>query len=1242
MKKLVFAVVAACGVFGFAQAEDLTVPFGETYDLPETATYDNVTVHGTLNIPSGLQLTATNVALGPDEGDSAVINVLGNIAASLKVTGTTTVGANGGTGKIVAMTDGTVSTGVLNIPNVVIAANATSSASGMVDFLEIGKVGVNVKKWENKHAALSARIRTRSGQLGVVQNYGATYFTGKFRIEGYDETSTVNFGAEWMPWTLNSGALTIAAVNQDVTFVNKSSGDYPPIGLGSGLTWEGVRDVILNSSANLAPSANDQLPSGPDHGILRVKAANASLCLGSKTVHLNGLDAASGPSKESGGAVRGTAVGKLVFGSGDVDGTLVGHIQAVLPVEKTGAGTLTVTGTSSLGTITVNEGTLCVKAAFDAEQINVAEGATLEIDGVTVTPSVGAVIRGNLVLKNGGRLVVDTVLSCEEPMRIDGGWSCTSLTKEGVGACIVAGAYAVSSNIHVKAGSLSFGAAGYNCRLFKWNVTNWQRPDWCEPNTKAGMFYLGDLALVDENGQWNCKGLATSGTGIVVDPADLAAGTAAFGAGHEFLSGCDQVSNLFDGLQYKRLGITSPLTTADGGVTLYLRLKDAANPAVAYDFGAAYGGCPKSWTWSGSCDNGATWKVLNEVTDFTTSGSQSENWFDGSGLGETVPKRFVFNSPDPAFVIPGVKNMPEFARIRVDKDAVLDFTNVTGGQRVNGVAIDAGLGGGKVKNAIFEKTGVIDIVGVTESLQAKEAKELPFVCEDSQGMENLDGWQVAVDGVLVPGLAVSYDAENGKFTVSVTVSVDYLRVTESGAGALTLGAVLVIDIDSNVAYTNEAALSGTGTLVKRGLGTLELSQDSSDFSGEIVVAGGVLGGAVTNAFGSGCVTVLSSADAKARAVIGSATTATAYDNNFVFAGDSDASYAALQIITAQQKRVDVNGSIEASCRLDVTDSGSSNGQDKTVVYFNGDVTAVGQTVNYPTDNSTSWNGTLQIGTFRAKADYPRMGEHCFYGRGNAIGRIELGYNQLSLMSTNALGGAVVSQIGTEDEVRRGIITFRNGCDQTAAYIRQDSRTQANKRFVCSDDGDMTLTLTGGVSEAWCQYWFDCENNKKRISLVVDAVNDDFVQTFSNSVSVAGGDYVVKNGTLRFAGASSATSVTSITVEGGAFELESTLENAFAAVTNVSIGADARVRISAASVTPFCALKPNLQLDAASILELPEGAAVTVHSAWLGTKRLYAGTYTGEGGPATAKVVPWISGAGTLTVKAGSALILIFR
>lgn len=88
---------AGCGA-SFLQAADLTVAVGETVTLAESAEYDSVTVGGVLNIPVGLTLKAGALALGPDAGDAAVINVLGNAVGSLQVTGTVTIGANGGAG----------------------------------------------------------------------------------------------------------------------------------------------------------------------------------------------------------------------------------------------------------------------------------------------------------------------------------------------------------------------------------------------------------------------------------------------------------------------------------------------------------------------------------------------------------------------------------------------------------------------------------------------------------------------------------------------------------------------------------------------------------------------------------------------------------------------------------------------------------------------------------------------------------------------------------------------------------------------------------------------------------------------------------------------------------------------------------------------------------------------------------------------------------------------------------------
>ena len=120
-------------------AENLTVARGETLNLPASATYDTVTVSGMLNIPSGLTLTAATLELGPNEGDEAVVNVLGSANTGLNVTNAVNVGTLGGSGQIVALSPAeTHNTGwdevvVLKLANVNISATATVSSSGFID-----------------------------------------------------------------------------------------------------------------------------------------------------------------------------------------------------------------------------------------------------------------------------------------------------------------------------------------------------------------------------------------------------------------------------------------------------------------------------------------------------------------------------------------------------------------------------------------------------------------------------------------------------------------------------------------------------------------------------------------------------------------------------------------------------------------------------------------------------------------------------------------------------------------------------------------------------------------------------------------------------------------------------------------------------------------------------------------------------------------------------------------------------
>jgi hypothetical protein len=254
-------------------------------------------------------------------------------------------------------------------------------------------------------------------------------------------------------------------------------------------------------------------------------------------------------------------------------------------------------------------------------------------------------------------------------------------------------------------------------------------------------------------------------------PEDLQPGTAAFAGGTVLMveGGSGNVGSLFDANQWPRVGVASPLVTDDGGVTLYVRLPDGSPDVSAMNFAGAYGGFPKSWTLSGSVDGGLTWQVLNSVSDYVVPvhDNTSEVWMGADSkniIAPEVPKTFLLHTADPAFASPGVKNMPTVMRVRVDAGAVLDFTNVTGGQTVDALTLDAS-GGGTIRNARFAESGTIFVTGVAEEALGGELA-IALSLEECAALGNLAAWTVIVNGVELSAGDYRIKYRNGKLTFS--------------------------------------------------------------------------------------------------------------------------------------------------------------------------------------------------------------------------------------------------------------------------------------------------------------------------------------------------------------------------------------------------------------------------------------------------------------------------------------------
>ena len=407
-----------------ANAADLAVGRGETYNVMSDETYDTVTVSGTLNVSSGAKLTATTLELGPNEGDSAVVNVLGSNDTGLKVT-SVNVGRSGGTGQIVALSpNATHNTGwdntrVVNIGSVTICANAAVAASGFIDFLKIGPGTADFTTMVNS-SGKAARILVRNGCLGYSQQNwdNRTMFSsaspGIFRAESFDG-GDIRFGCGYSYRVLNSGGLAVDANGNDVIFCRYSDQGSQYYALQSGIVWEEVRNIVIRENHPVYAEADDLLPYGPSHGGVIVEGSSpARLGINGTVQHLNSFSTTFLATEV---ALSGNVGSKVVFGKGDTDGHLKGRIGDNVSVFKVGTGTFSVTNAAQVGALTISNGTFRVAAPFALSELTVEEGATLVIDGVVVEPSSGtASVVGNVILLNGGSL--RTSLTTEEDERI--------------------------------------------------------------------------------------------------------------------------------------------------------------------------------------------------------------------------------------------------------------------------------------------------------------------------------------------------------------------------------------------------------------------------------------------------------------------------------------------------------------------------------------------------------------------------------------------------------------------------------------------------------------------------------------------------------------------------------------------------------------------------------------------------------------------------------------------------------
>lgn len=421
-------------------------------------------------------------------------------------------------------------------------------------------------------------------------------------------------------------------------------------------------------------------------------------------------------------------------------------------------------------------------------------------------------------------------------------------------------------------------------------------------------------------------------------------------------------------------------------------------------------------------------------------------------------------------------------------------------------------------------------------------------------------------------------------------------------------------------------VTGSGSILKKGAGTLALSNSANDFSGGIVISEGAVSAETVGALGSGTVTVSSTSSMAAGVHFNAAASSGGYavfSNPLAFTGDKDVGgYLSLSQIggsdqtanfnTVFYKNTHLTGDITGtrSFRLrhnPVSTSNPKNGGPSTI--FDGALSAEGKSIYLHVYGTMTVNGPVTAKMLWGGESWSGGGTLALNNQDSSIGTIIICNNNLSCGAANVLGGAAIAwRLSGETPTYELSCVNMNGYDQTVAGLSQVVFTSTpigqgwNKTFVHENVGRdgktycvtsseaATLTITGGVENLTTYAPL-----MGSVSLVLDSRNNSaFVQTFTHNHNKFTGTTEVRAGTLAITGNARFSETPSITVAQGASLICASTNSlpAFASVKTLAV--DGTFNASTAKTAPFSTIE-SLSLGADASLSLPTNMVLYVKS-----------------------------------------------
>ena len=611
------------------------------------------------------------------------------------------------------------------------------------------------------------------------------------------------------------------------------NGDYNIAGANTGkamtFTVDGAGSTTFNGSFNGGP--NNNLTNGlikNGSGVMNLNASNAlsttATAINGGTVNL-GNDGALGTasvsmnSNSTIGVTSGTrtTANNITMASGitgtfradsGVNWTSSGNITdatGLATLNKTGTGTLSLSGANTYKDTTVTAGTLNARSAgaLGVGTVTVNSGATLGVVGASI---------GNVV-KNSGTVSI------------------------GAGGTLAASTMAPNAGGQ---GALVLGGAAGNSATFNSTVAS-------GTSSASSVLELGDLTM-NGNSVFSLQNIYTQ----------INAATVTFaGTGNSI--GLNGKSALWGANTYTLLSGTG-MSGADSNLLLDL----GAGNTVALGSSLLVGLKTYSFSQSGTTlTMGITTQgVANQVWDSSVSSGEwnttAQNWLT-DGTGSAV----AFNSGDNAALNSTATITVDAGGITAS-EVTLNNSSATvtlAGGNLTGTTLSKSGGTLLMNNSANNFVGLTNSAGTLTSTGTLTTTSGGVTA--SGGTVNLNGVNSIAGGLLVNGGAVALGAASTLSSDSITVSSGSLEVGASAnngalsisGGSITGSGTLTNASVSATGGTISTTLAGTGGLTKTGAGTLNLNNSVNSFTGGVAVSGGTLVAGTENNLAGQAVTV---------------------------------------------------------------------------------------------------------------------------------------------------------------------------------------------------------------------------------------------------------------------------------------------------------------------------------------------------------------------------------------------------